>query len=211
MTLIVNTLISSVVQAAAFALIPFIVWLTGNRKKVAFFEYVGLKLPKLKTKWWVLVLFLAAYVVIYSADTTFMTSQEVLESLNGNSEVATSPYAGLRWAAVVPALIMTFIQNGLCEELFFRGFVCKRLIKYCGTPAGIILQAVIFALIHNIMFISVVPDLMFHLTIFAVISLMASIMGIINEKVFNGSIIPTIILHGLGNFISTMLIAFNIR
>ena len=30
-----------------------------------------------------------------------------------------------------------------------------------------------------------------------------------NEKVFNGSIIPSILLHGIGNFIFTMIIAFS--
>ena len=30
----------------------------------------------------------------------------------------------------------------------------------------------------------------------------------LNERIFNGSIIPSIVLHGTGNFIASMLMAF---
>jgi len=35
-------------------------------------------------------------------------------------------------------------------------------------------------------------------------------LGYLDEKIFNGSIIPSIILHGLGNFLVNMSKAFSI-
>jgi len=33
----------------------------------------------------------------------------------------------------------------------------------------------------------------------------------LNEKIYNGSIIPSIILHGAGNFLGSMMLAFGLR
>lgn len=37
----------------------------------------------------------------------------------------------------------------------------------------------------------------------------ALVLTYLNERVFNGSIIPSILVHGIGNFIFTMIIAFS--
>ena len=37
----------------------------------------------------------------------------------------------------------------------------------------------------------------------------ALLLGWLNEKIYNGSILPSILLHGAGNFISSMLTAFS--
>ncbi len=36
----------------------------------------------------------------------------------------------------------------------------------------------------------------------------ALLLGWLNKKIFNGSIIPSILLHGAGNFIASMAVAF---
>lgn len=40
-------------------------------------------------------------------------------------------------------------------------------------------------------------------------SAMKGSIAYLNEKVFNGSIIPSIVLHGVGNFVDTMIVAFS--
>jgi membrane protease YdiL (CAAX protease family) len=44
--------------------------------------------------------------------------------------------------------------------------------------------------------------------VFAFTGVGALLLGWLNEKIFNGSIIPSILLHGAGNFITSMLVAF---
>ena len=43
MNLLIQTLINSIIQIALFSLIPFIWWLITARKKMNFFEWIGLK------------------------------------------------------------------------------------------------------------------------------------------------------------------------
>ena len=38
--------------------------------------------------------------------------------------------------------------------------------------------------------------------------LLLSRLGWLNQHIYNGSIVPSILLHGAGNFLSTMLAAF---
>jgi membrane protease YdiL (CAAX protease family) len=86
----------------------------------------------------------------------------------------------------------------------------KRLCNKFGTVKGIIIQAVLFGLMHNVMYILAGLDvgLWYHTLMFAVTGVGALLLGWLNEKIFNGSIIPSILLHGAGNFISSMLVAF---
>lgn len=63
---------------------------------------------------------------------------------------------------------------------------------------------------HNILYIAAGLDvgLWYHTLIFIFTGMGALLLGLLNEKIFNGSIIPSILLHGTGNFIVSMLVAF---
>ena len=50
--------------------------------------------------------------------------------------------------------------------------------------------------------------LWYHTLTFLFTGTGALLLGWLNEKIFNGSIIPSILLHGGGNFLASMLIAF---
>lgn len=73
------------------------------------------------------------------------------------------------------------------------------------------MQAVLFGLMHNILYILVGLDvgLWYHILTFVFTGMGALLLGWLNEKIYNGSIIPSIVLHGAGNFIATMLVAFS--
>jgi len=45
--------------------------------------------------------------------------------------------------ALVPAFIYSFIQTGLSEEIFFRGFLEKRLIRKFGFQIGNAMQSIL--------------------------------------------------------------------
>lgn len=204
---IVRVIANALFQIAVFALIPFIAWLIWQRKKVGFFEYVGLKRPRRTASWWAALLLLALYLSIYLFADPGSLAGDAKQAIQSDPNASAYRFAGMGAAAVIPVSINTFIQNGFCEELLFRGFVCKRLIKHMGTKAGIVAQAVVFALVHNLMLWNVVPDIWFHLFLFATITVQAAVLAIFNEKVFDGSIWPSVLIHGLGNFCTTMQVA----
>ena len=131
--------------------------------------------------------------------------------MENSDAVSANAFAGIGAAAILPALIQNFIANGVAEEILYRGFLCKRLCGKLGTAAGIVLQAVLFGLMHNVLYMLVGLDvgLWYHILTFVFTGMGALLLGWLNEKIYNGSIIPSIVLHGAGNFIATMLVAFS--
>lgn len=210
MELIISSLKTAVVNVIVFSLIPFIWWLIRHRKEISFFKWVGLYKPELKSKWWVLAAFAVLYYFFYNFDFTQFVSRETLDYIEGSAAVSANVFVRIGVAAIVPALIENFIANGLAEEILYRGFLCKRLCAKLGSLQGILFQAVLFGLMHNILYVLAGLDvgLWYHILTFVFTGMGALLLGWLNEKIYNGSIIPSILLHGAGNFIASMLIAF---
>ena len=208
--MILSSIITMFVNLILFSIIPFIWWLIRHRKEENFFNWIGLIKPKLQSKWWILLIFGIVYYFFYSFDFTTLINPDTMKTLEDSSAVSDNAYMGLGFAAIIPAIITNFISNGVAEEILFRGFFCKRLCNKLGTIPGIIVQAVFFALMHNILYIiaGVPVDIFYHILMFIFTGTGALLLGFLNEKLYNGSIIPSIILHGLGNFIASMLVAF---
>lgn len=208
--LTISSVKTAVANTIVFAFIPLIWWFIKHRKEVGFFEWIGLYKPQLKSKIWVLALFAVLYYFFYNFDFTKLVNPETLKEIENSSSVAANTFAGIGTMAILPALIENFVANGLAEEILYRGFLCKRFCEKLGTSKGIILQAVLFGLMHNIIYIiaGLNVGLWYHTLTFIFTGTGALLLGYLNEKIFNGSIVPSILLHGTGNFIASMLVAF---
>jgi len=210
MDLILTSVLKSAGNLILFSVIPITWWFISSRKKVSFFRYAGLHKPSLSARWYHVLIIAAAILLLSRFDWTVLIPSSDIAVINQSESVSANAYAGLAWAAVIPAFIENFLANGFCEELFFRGFLTKRLISGIGVNGGIIVQAVIFGLIHNILCfaggIRVSPA--YHIVMFLMTFTGGSLLGILSEKILDGSILPGIILHGLVNFIMSMSIAF---
>lgn len=208
--MILSSILTMFVNLILFSIIPFLWWLIKHRKEENFFNWIGFIKPKFQSKWWILLIFAFIYYFFYTFDFTALINPNTMKALEESNSVSSHTYTGLGFAAVIPALITNFISNGVAEEILFRGFFCKRLCNKFGTIPGIITQAVFFALMHNILYIiaGVPVDIFYHILMFIFTGAGALLLGFLNEKIYNGSIIPSIILHGLGNFLTSMLVAF---
>lgn len=209
--LTISSIKTAVANTIVFAFIPLIWWFIKHRKEVSFFEWIGLYKPQLKSKIWVLALFAVLYYFFYNFDFTKLVNPETLKEIENSSSVAANAFAGIGTMAILPALIENFIANGLAEEILYRGFLCKRFCGKLGASKGIVLQAVLFGLMHNIIYIiaGLNVGLWYHTLTFIFTGTGALLLGYLNEKIFNGSIVPSILLHGTGNFIASMLVAFS--
>ena len=74
----IGTIIANII---IFLSIPFLWWLIKHRKSVSFFEWVGLIKPKLKGKWWVIIIFVVAYCFFYLFDFIIFMDDKSLELL----------------------------------------------------------------------------------------------------------------------------------
>ncbi|MDN5286745.1 MAG: protease self-immunity protein family [Mucilaginibacter sp.] len=205
--MIAISLIGAIVQLVAFAFLPFLVYLIINKTAKGFFRYTGIH----KTTYSAIGLAVFVGLVIGGVGITVMyIIPEIRQSAAGKGTVPkqirqlTSPVS-----RILLILIIAFIKTALAEEIFFRGFIAKRLINWLGYKTGNIIQALIFGAIHVLLFLSI-PGfkpafLGFSFLLPAAAGYLA---GYLNEKIGKGSIYPGWIIHGLGNLISYSFLVF---
>ena len=126
-----------------------------------------------------------------------------------SSDTATSQFAGQGLSALIPALIYSFVQTGLSEEILFRGFLTKILVNRLGFKSGNTIQGIVFGLLHGIMFVSII-GISKAIVIVFITGAIGMLMGWINEKQSEGSIISSWLLHGFSNTIAAIITMFNI-
>jgi membrane protease YdiL (CAAX protease family) len=131
----------------------------------------------------------------------------VLDSvLPKDIQLANGRFAGKGFRALIPAMIFSFAATALPEELLFRGFIGAKLSNKQGFATGNTIQAILFGLLHGAaMFGTYEPQIPALVIIFT--GTMGWTMGYINKKA-DGSIIPSICLHGTSNLYANILIMF---
>ncbi|EZH64842.1 CPBP family intramembrane glutamic endopeptidase [Geomicrobium sediminis] len=200
-----SLILSSILQVLLFTSIPFIFWLLTARKDVKFFGYIGLHRIKMNTS----VLKYSAYLIGMIFLMLAIIGLMAVSGLSDSSDIAIAQFAGYGIVAIIPALFYAFIQTGLSEEIFFRGFVAKRLINKLGFRLGNFVQAFIFGVVHGIMFIFI-TNFLVAMMIITVTGVCAYLLGWMNEMKSGGSILPSWLIHSVGNFIGAIFIMFNI-
>ena len=201
MNLIISKLISSVIQIILFTIIPFIWWFITARKECSFLKWIGLKkaeVSKNKTMLWI-VCISAAFLIL---------SVVILIFLKG-VETATSDFSSLGMSAIPAILIYAIFNTALPEEILFRGFLLKRISNRFGFNAGNAIQALLFGLMHGIMFISSVGVLLAIIVILFT-GAIGWFMGYTNEKKADGSILPSWCIHAIANIFSGICSAFSL-
>lgn len=124
-------------------------------------------------------------------------------------ETATSDFTGLGVAAIPAIVIYAAFNTAFPEELLFRGFILKRLTNKFGFNIANFTQALLFGLLHGLMFYVLVGAVK-TILIITLTGAIAWFMGCINEKNSNGSIIPSWIIHTVSNLFSGICAAFSI-
>jgi membrane protease YdiL (CAAX protease family) len=201
--IIVNSLISAFLQIILFLIIPFIWWSITARKEASFRRWLGLKKPNIQNRKRYVSIFIG--VIILFSIVTFA----IVPMLVDSNDMATSEFAGKGMAAFLPAIIYSFLQTGFSEEIFFRGFLGKRLIHKFGFISGNLVQGLLFGLMHGAMFIGTVGAVK-AIIISVLTAFIGWSMGYINEKESDGSIISSWIVHGIANIMVSFVAMFNI-
>ena len=188
---------SAIMQTIVFSIVPFLWWVIKYKKECTFFRWIGLykatKLVSRKKSVIPMMIYFTVFIVSY------FISQDV-----------SSNFENMGFVAIVPSLIVCFIQNGLCEEILFRGFIGKRLISKFGKNSGILMQAILFGFMH--IGLALAMDLSININLlvsyFIIPTTAGWMLGYIDEKIYNGSIVPSILLHGMVNFARDVMLIF---
>lgn len=200
--MIVNKIISSVMQIILFSLIPLIWWLITARKKESFFKWIGLKKIEKENK-------KSSVVNMLPIAISYLIVSFITIYLIKDIETATSEFAGMGISALLPALIYAIFNTSLPEEILFRGFLLKRIVSKFGYMIANIIQSTIFGLLHGFMFFNVL-GIVKTIVIILFTGIIAFAMGYINEKKANGSILPSWFIHALSNIFASIIAMFSL-
>lgn len=197
-----DELISALLQALIFSLVPVVWWLITARTKENFFVWIGLKKPVIKGSPWKLALTILAIAIGY-----ILLMILIMTFLMKGVDTATSQFSGQGLGKLPEILIYSFIQTALSEEIFFRGFLAKRLIKKLGFALGNTLQALAFGLLHGIPFGLTTGNWAVFLLLVLLPGTIGWLQGWMNEKKSSGSILPSWITHSLMNLAASLAAA----
>lgn len=198
MNLFINKTVSSILQIILFAIIPFIWWFATARKQQKFSQWIGLKKIDGGKKTIVAIIVLSVAFLISGALTLYALR---------DIDTATSGFEGLGVSAIPAIVVYATFNTAFPEELLFRGFLLKRLANKFGFNIANLTQALLFGLLHGVMFFSLVGVIK-AILIIVFTSVIAWFMGYVNEKRSNGSIVPSWIIHTISNLFSGICAAF---
>lgn len=204
---LINEIFSTILQIGLFTLVPFIFFLFRKDKNLKFFRYIGLYKPTAKSLMYVV---LASFIFLIAGIGLIFIDDSIKQAvLSSNSVTGKLRLMGLKANTIAILLIIALFKTSFAEEILFRGFMAKRLVNKLGFKIGNILQAIIFGLLHLLLFWLLTKTTIIPLTFIFIFSSFAGwTIGYIKEKFANGSIIPGWIAHGLGNTLSYFIIAF---
>ena len=195
----INLIISAIFQLVLFTAIPFLIYSFIAKDKIGFLNYLGLK-ETVSTNFFYPIIFSVALCVIpillieysHSFSDIFNNAFLVSGKFDKNN--------GL-FNCIGSIFIVSYFQTALTEEIFFRGFIGKQLLKKKSFTFSNIAQGLIFAFLHLGMGFAITKNPVFLIFSF-VFPLIFSMIGFyLNEKKSGGSIFPSILLHGTSNFI----------
>jgi len=188
--------LSTLLQVVLFGIVPSLTYLVTRRRWRGFAAYVGLVRPDGRP-----LLYATLLIVVIAPASLAMYFIPELRAIGTGPNTPTGQLASLEFSPTTVAivLLLAFIQTGFCEELFFRGFIGKRLIARIGFTRGNLLQALLFASVHSLVFL-VEPITPLTVLLFAVYPTITGwVFGWLTERVGNGSIVPSWWLHGASN------------
>lgn len=201
MNILINQLVSSVLQLALFCAVPWLFYLARHKKLAGFGQWMGLypvPHPPLRQAGAIFVGFLAVTVLpwlwLYHG-----------QNLNFQGLV----YDAFRqsgWSAVTLAVVLLWavVQTSLTEELLFRGFFCKRFSALLGQRWGNLLQAALFGLVHVMALPQKTPAAC--LVIVLLTGGVGWALGWLSQKRARGSILYGWAVHAGVNLVSSLVV-----
>ncbi len=201
-----SEIISVFLQILVFAFVPFVVYFIRFRRWSGFYRYIGLYLSNRKANLWAFISSTVLFVpilILVLLNPDFKDIMHNQESMTGKFRAM-----GFGLESVILLILAATLKTALAEEILFRGFVAKRLIAVTNYKTGNLIHAILFGLIHTLIFLSISDNVLFLTVIFLFPAAGSYIMVYLNEKIANGSIIPGWIAHTTANLLSYLIIGF---
>ncbi len=194
-------LVNALVQAALAFAVAAAWWLIATRGRERFLPWLGLHSPRIERprQFWAIA---ASSLIAFS-----VVGIVTLEAMKDAPGLSVAAFRGLGWAAVPGVAVHAIVQTSLSEEIVFRGLLGKNLIRRWGFGVGNAVQALAFGALHGLLFgpaLGWVPAAALAMFTGAI----GWLFGELNERLSDGSLLPSWGLHALSNLIAGCWAAF---
>lgn len=137
--------ISAALQLLLMTCIPLIWYVATQKRASGFFRWLGLtSAPKAPINAMILIFVIFTGVITLPYIWLYRSG-----SLNYQGFTVDSfRQSGWSMQTICVILIWAVVQTSLSEEIFFRGFLCKRLCSRLGERRGNAIHALLFGMIH---------------------------------------------------------------
>ncbi|MBN9104780.1 MAG: CPBP family intramembrane metalloprotease [Propionibacteriaceae bacterium] len=188
--------VSAVIQAALFLVVPFVWWLASARRAIGFFAWLGWK-RLVVARWTVLAAVMVGAFLLLLVPVLVILPQV-------GSSTATSQFHGLGWAGLPGVVAYALLQTAFAEESLFRGFLLKRIAAGLGFRPANAIQASLFGLLHAVPF-GLAVGAGWGVAIGFLTGAIGALMGYVNERLAGGSLVPSWTLHAAANLLTGCL------
>lgn len=180
---ILSSFLIQIVVMFAIPLLMYSLFTKSNLKQT--FNDVGLKKISSKIIFYSIILGF----VLYFLNTFVASSFSSILSLLGYNTLSSSTPTKITYVTLLKELILSCVLPGFCEEFLHRGIMLHAGKKYSNTKYCLIISSILFGLIHlnirQFLYAAILGFLMGYVTLVA------------------DSIIPSIIIHFMNNFLSS--------
>lgn len=181
-----DILTSFLIQIVVMFAIPLFMYSLLLRKSLKeTFKDVGLK--KISTKMIGISIILG--VVLYFINSFIADAFASIIALFGYESISSSQTTAFNYATLMKEFVLSCILPGFCEEFLHRGIMLHANKKFANTKFYLIISSIIFGLMH------------LNIRQFFYAAILGFLMGYVT--LVADSIIPSIIIHFMNNFLST--------
>jgi uncharacterized protein len=195
--LFTQQLVNGLIELAIALVLPFLWWLCSARRQEHFAHWLGFYRPPAQRSWLTTVIVVLITLLLAIP----------LPLIINHGDLATSVFAQRGAAGIPAALVYAVLGTSLPEEIFFRGFLLKRLQRRFGFVVANTIQAIGFGAIHGLLFFRIGNWLVAIIITLAVV-VIGYCLGWINERRSGGSIYASWGIHALLNIASSFITLF---
>lgn len=199
--LVINQLLSAFLQLGLVILLSLVWYFIRQHKIQGYFSWLGLKSSK-SLPWKPMLGIFLAYFILAGLPYLWLYQTGSLQLSDFRAQVFHQ--LGWSWQMVLVILVWSVFQTSLSEEIFFRGFLGKRLMARLGFVKGNSLQALLFGSLHTLALAKY--NLLAAFLVFLLTAGVAYALGWLMAKKADGSIIYGWLIHALTNFFSSFLL-----
>lgn len=199
--ILVNQFLSAVLQLLLLTAIPLVWYMVSKRRITGFLRWVGLTpAARIPAKAMCGIFLAFALVTLLPYWYLYHTNSLTYSGFTVDS------YRQSGWSAqtVLVILVWAVLQTSLSEEIFFRGFLCKRFCSAWGWKVGTTVQALLFGAIHlpAVWGKGIVPALVIVLLTGGI----GFALGWLSQRRAEGSILYGWCIHAAANILSPVIV-----